>query len=61
VVSLNTTIMLIVLRRENRAQGWAGAALPLLAGFALAMIEIGSVDAVRFAIFGTWGGMPMPG
>ncbi len=61
VVSLNTTILLIALRRENRAQGWAGAALPLLAGFALAIIEIGTVDAVRFAIFGTWGGMPVPG
>lgn len=61
VVSLNTTILLIALRRESRAEGWAGAALPLLAGFTLAIIEIGMVDAVRFAIFGTWGGMPLPG
>jgi uncharacterized membrane protein len=61
VVSLNTAILLMVLRRENRAAGWAGAVLPLLAGLTLAIIEIGMVDAVRFAIFGTWGGMPLPG
>ncbi len=61
VVSLNTTLLLIGLRRENRAQGWVGAALPLLAGLTLAIIEIGMVDAVRFAIFGTWGGLPLPG
>jgi hypothetical protein len=61
VMALNTTILLIAARRENRAAGWAGAALPLLAGFTLAIIEIGTVDAVRFAIFGTWGGMPIPG
>jgi uncharacterized membrane protein len=61
VMALNTTILLIAFRRENRALGWAGAVLPLLAGFTLAIIEIGMVDAVRFAIFGTWGGMPVPG
>ena len=61
VVSLNTTLLLIGLRRENRAEGWVGAALPLLAGFTLAIIEIGMVDALRFAVFGTWGGLPLPG
>jgi uncharacterized membrane protein len=61
VVALNTTIVLIALRRDSRAQGWAGAWLPLLAGFTLAILEIGAVDAVRFAIFGTWGGLPLPG
>jgi uncharacterized membrane protein len=61
VVALNTTLLLIGLRRENRVGGWAGAVLPLLAGFTLALIEIGAVDAVRFAIFHTWGGMPLPG
>ena len=61
VSSLNTTILLMALRRENRAEGWPGAMLPLLAGFTLAIIEIGMVDAVRFAIFRTWGGLPIPG
>lgn len=61
VVALNTSILLLALRRANRAEGWTGAVLPLLAGLALAIIEIGAVDAVRFAIFGTWGGLPLPG
>jgi uncharacterized membrane protein len=61
VVVLNTSILLIALRRENHAQRWTGALLPLLAGVTLAIIEIGAIDAVRFAIFGTWGGMPIPG
>jgi uncharacterized membrane protein len=61
LVVLNTTILLVVARRENRALGWRGAALPLVAGFALAILEIGAVDAVRYAIFQTWGGLPLPG
>jgi hypothetical protein len=60
-VALNTTILLLVARRENRAGSWRSAALPLLAGFTLAILQIGLVDAVRFAIFGTWGGFPVPG
>jgi uncharacterized membrane protein len=61
VVALNTTILLIALRRENRVRTLAGAALPLLAGFTMAIIEIGAVDAVRFAVFHTWGGLPLLG
>jgi uncharacterized membrane protein len=61
LVALNTTILLLVARRENRAGSWRSAALPLLAGFTLAILQIGLVDAVRFAIFGTWGGFPVPG
>jgi uncharacterized membrane protein len=60
LISLNTTILLVVLRRENRAGSWRSAALPLFAGLTLAVIQIGLVDAVRYAIFGTWGGLPIP-
>lgn len=61
LVALNTTILLMVVRRENRVRTLRGAALPLLAGFTLAIIEIGVVDALRFAVFQTWGGLPLPG
>jgi uncharacterized membrane protein len=61
LVALNTTIFLVVVRRENRAENWRGALMPLVAGFALAMTQIGLVDAARFAVFGTWGGLPLPG
>jgi uncharacterized membrane protein len=56
LVALNTTVLLVALRRENRATNWAGALTPLLAGFTLAIIEIGAIDVVRFAIFHTWSG-----
>jgi len=59
LVALNTTILLIVIKRENQVRSLLGAALPLLAGFTLAVIEIGVVDAVRFAVFQTWGGLPL--
>lgn len=61
LVALNTTILLMVVRRENRVRTLRAAALPLLAGFTLAIIEIGVVDALRFAVFQTWGGLPLPG
>jgi uncharacterized membrane protein len=58
---LNTTVLLMLTRRENRAGHWRDALLPLLAGLTVSMIEIGAVDALRFAIFRTWGGFPLPG
>ncbi len=56
LVALNTTILLLVVRRENRATNWIGALTPLLAGLTLAIIEIGTVDFVRFSIFHSWSG-----
>jgi hypothetical protein len=61
LVALNTTLLLIVSRRGNRAATWRDAVLPLVAGLTLTLLEIGLVDAVRFAVFGTWGGLPVPG
>lgn len=61
LVLLNTTILLAVARRDNRAASWRAAAVPLLAGFTLAILQIGAVDAARFAIFRDWGGFPIPG
>jgi uncharacterized membrane protein len=61
LVALNTTILLVVVRRENLAASWRSAAMPLLAGLVVALIQVGLVDAVRYAIFGTWGGLPLPG
>jgi hypothetical protein len=55
---LNTTILLMAVRRENRVSTWAGAFLPLLTGFTLAVIEIGAVDWARYAVFHTWSGLP---
>lgn len=56
VVALNTTILLLAVRRENRVESWTGAIVPVLAGFTLAMIEIGLVDLIRYSVFHTWSG-----
>ena len=58
---LDTVIVLVVARHENRAQGWGGALWPLMAGFTLAMLQIGLIDAVRFAVFHSWGGFNLLG
>ena len=57
---LDTIILLIVIRRENRVANWRGAALPLLAGATLALAQVAVIDAGRFAVFGTWGGLILP-
>jgi uncharacterized membrane protein len=57
---LNTIILLIASRHENRAEGWKAAALPLLAGVTLALAQIALVDVVRFAIFRSWAGLVLP-
>ena len=61
IVAINTTIVLLVARRENRALSWSGALVPLMAGFTLAIIEIGAIDFVRYAVFHTWSGFGIPG
>lgn len=59
LTALFTTVLLILTRRANRVERWTGALVPLLAGFAVAMLQIGLVDAMRFAIFHTWAGFPL--
>jgi len=61
LMALNTTIFLVVSRRENSAAAGRGALLPMLAGFTLAILQIAAVDAARYAVFHNWGGFPLPG
>jgi uncharacterized membrane protein len=58
---LYTTALLILTRRENRVASWRAAALPLLAGLTLAILQIGLIDAGRFWLFGSWEGFNLPG
>jgi uncharacterized membrane protein len=57
---LDTVILVIVTRRENRVENWKAAVLPLLAGATAALVQVAVIDAGRFAIFGTWGGLVLP-
>jgi uncharacterized membrane protein len=47
---------MLVLRRENRADGWRELAGPIAAGFLTAVLHIALVDIVRFLFTGTWSG-----
>jgi uncharacterized membrane protein len=49
-------VWLMVLKRENSCRNISDLSLPLIAGFALAIIQIGVLDAIRYFFMGTWNG-----
>lgn len=49
-------LWLVVLKRENRYNGFKELLIPLIGGFGLALIQIGFLDWLRFLITGTWDG-----
>jgi uncharacterized membrane protein len=58
VTALNAVILMILLRKDGRANFWKEAVIPLLAGFLLAVIQISAISAVRFNLTGTMTGFP---
>lgn len=57
---INTIILLMVTRQDARAFDWRGAWLPLLAATTLSIVQIGLVDAARYAVFQSWDGLVFP-
>lgn len=55
---INTMVLLLVTRRDARSIRWQEAAVPLLIGLALAIMEIVVVSFVRFSLTGTMTGFP---
>lgn len=53
---IGTVLFLSLIRRPSAAQRWRDLRVPLLAGLTLALIEIGAIDILRFALQGNWGG-----
>lgn len=51
-----TTLILLVLRRENQARSWRDLFFPALLGAALAIVQILLIDFGRHTLTGTWGG-----
>ena len=49
-------LWLVVLKRENRYNGFKELLIPLIGGFGLAIIQIAFLDWLRFLITGTWDG-----
>jgi hypothetical protein len=54
-----TMMVLMVLRRENRATSWWDLALPLVGGLTLAIAQIALIDLGRFVLTGTWSGFSL--
>ena len=56
-----TSILLMVLRRENFAEGFRDAWPVLLAGLTIGLLQIMAIDAVRMYFTHTWGGFVLGG
>jgi uncharacterized membrane protein len=54
-----TVVALLLLRRENRIDSWAGLAVPISLGLGLAVLQIGLLDLARFTLTGTWAGFSL--
>ncbi len=55
---VNTVLVVMVTGRENRYDNWRQAAVPLLAGTALALLLVGLIDLLRYGMTGTLEGFP---
>jgi uncharacterized membrane protein len=58
LATINTMLLLIVLRRDARMTRWREAAVPLLAGLLLAVLQIGAIAWFRYQLTGTMTGFP---
>ncbi len=52
-------LWVILIKRENTYRRLRDVWVPLLAGFATALLQIGLVDWLRFWLTGTWGGFKL--
>lgn len=58
LTSVNSVIAMVFLRRENVVDTWRQAALPLMAGLTMSLIEIGVIVILRYGLTGTLKGIP---
>ena len=58
LTSIGTMLILIVTKRDARADRWRQIALPVLFGVLFAVLQIGIVSFARFSITGTMTGLP---
>jgi len=59
LTTVNSMLVLIIVRRENVAETWRGAIIPLLAGFTVSLIQVGAIDLLRYTLTGTLSGIPL--
>jgi uncharacterized membrane protein len=58
LTSVNSVLVLTIIRRENVANTWREAVIPLLAGFTVSLVQVTVIDVVRYALTGTLSGLP---
>ncbi len=56
---INSMLVLMLIRRENMVNTWRGSIIPLLAGLALSIIQVGAIDLIRYILTGTLEGFPL--
>ncbi|MFN2189407.1 MAG: DUF2085 domain-containing protein [Candidatus Promineifilaceae bacterium] len=56
--SIGTMMILIITKKDARAERWRDVVLPLAGGLAFALIQIGIISYARIAITGTITGIP---
>lgn len=56
LTAVYSMMLMMIFKRENRAVQLRDVSVILFAGLAIAIVQIGLFDLVRYSIFGTWGG-----
>lgn len=54
-----TTALVMIIKRENTYGKFKELLFPLIGGFSLALLQIGTIDLARFLLTGTWGGFKL--
>jgi len=52
LTSINSMLVVMIVRRENVVDTWREAIIPLLAGFTLSLIQVGAIVLLRYALTG---------
>jgi uncharacterized membrane protein len=59
LTAINTMVTVILMRRENTYTRWREVVIPILIGLTFALVELGLIDAARYAMTGTWAGFDL--
>jgi uncharacterized membrane protein len=60
LTSVNTMLVLIAVQRENTADDWRAALIPLLAGFVVSLAQIAAISVVRYGVTRSFLPMSLP-
>ncbi len=60
LTSVNTMLVLIALQRENTADDWRTALIPLLAGFVVSLVQVAAISGMRYGVTRSFLPMSLP-